>query len=460
MSAPIVLIHGYSDQGESFLTWKKRLQDKVNGRTIQVASYRSLTNEVSIKDIAEAFDRTLKSTAGLNEDEDFDAIVHSTGMLVIRAWLTTYPERRNRLKRLIGLAPATFGSPLATAGRSTLGAVFKGNKEWGPDFLEAGDMILDGLELASRFTWDLAHKDMLPNPELGRQAFYGTGNTTPYVFIFCGNKAYSGLRALVNEPGTDGTVRWAGCALNARKVTLDLTHDTEEKEVDESRFDFSKQKNVDIPLVLVDGLNHGSIIEDPPDDLVDMVANALEVDSKDAYDVWQADAAKWSRQARSKVDEWQQFVIHAVDERGDGIQDYNVQVGFVAANGEFEELEEFDLEVHAYAADKSFRCFHVNLTKLRKAQKDPKELCINVIASTGTKLVSYLGHGNRIWPGNTEGGNSAGMGYVTYDLGPVLHHKEGTLFYPFTTTLVEIVLNREPMPLVGISEVCWMLKNT
>ena len=31
----------------------------------------------------------------------------------------------------------------------------------GPDFMEAGDEILFGLELASRFTWDLAHDDLI-----------------------------------------------------------------------------------------------------------------------------------------------------------------------------------------------------------------------------------------------------------------------------------------------------------
>jgi hypothetical protein len=46
-------------------------------------------------------------------------------MLVIRAWLTSYgltgaigAQRQSRLKQLIGFAPATFGSPMAGAGRS------------------------------------------------------------------------------------------------------------------------------------------------------------------------------------------------------------------------------------------------------------------------------------------------------------------------------------------------------
>src|SRR6266571_4469480 len=110
---PIVLVHGYSDEGASFKVWERILEERgYDVAMIHACSYRSLTNEVTIKDIAEGFDRALRSRAGLSEDEPFDAIVHSTGMLVMRAWLTAYAGRRDRLKHLIGLAPATFGSPL------------------------------------------------------------------------------------------------------------------------------------------------------------------------------------------------------------------------------------------------------------------------------------------------------------------------------------------------------------
>src|SRR6202008_4567758 len=147
-------------------------------------------------------------------DEPFDAVVHSTGMLVIRAWLTTYAARKSRLKHLIALAPATWGSPLAHKGRSWLGSLFKGSKDpRSPDFLEAGNEVLHGLELGSQFTWDLAHLDLF-----GEDTFYGKTKSTPYVLLFCGDQPYRGIRELVSEPGTDGTVRLAGCSLNSRKA--------------------------------------------------------------------------------------------------------------------------------------------------------------------------------------------------------------------------------------------------
>ena len=112
-----------------------------------------------MRDIAEGFDKLLRQRAGLADDAPFDVMVHSTGMLVLRAWLTRRgaAERRlARVKHVIALAPATFGSPLAHKGRSFLGALVKGRKAFGPDFLEAGDQVLDALELGGRFTWQLA----------------------------------------------------------------------------------------------------------------------------------------------------------------------------------------------------------------------------------------------------------------------------------------------------------------
>jgi hypothetical protein len=194
--------------------------------------------------------------------------------------------------------------------------LFKGNKHLGPDFMEAGDRILDGLELGSRFTWDLAHLDLL-----GAETFYGPTRRTPYVFIFCGNQSYGGLRQFFDEPGSDGTVRWASCPLNTRKIILDLTRDPE-REGSEKRISIADWKNTDIPLISIDGKNHGTILSDPGDDLADLVDSALRYRARRA-DQWIDDATRKKRAHRRR---WRQFVVRAVDERGDPIPDYNIQL--------------------------------------------------------------------------------------------------------------------------------------
>jgi len=442
---PLVLVHGYSDAGKSFNHWKQRLVAcGYPANLIHIVTYESLTNEVTIKDIAEGFERALRLQAGLSADEDFDAIVHSTGMLVIRSWLTTYAARRSRLKRLIGLAPATFGSPLAHTGRSTLGAIFKGRKELGADFMEAGDEVLQGLELGSRFTWDLAHQDLI-----GRKPFYGPDADTPYVFVLCGTEAYGGARRLVNQPGTDGTVRLAGAALNTRKISIDLTRPAEDTGV-YKRVQLERWSNVALPVYLVPGLNHGSILTEPSDELVERLYSALKVSSPAQFDKWSAQTATRFGAGAATTTRFQQFVVHAVDERGDGIADYNVQLLTDDGNGGRQEVAGFDLDVHVYGRDPSLRCFHVNLDELKPERL--KSLYLQVVASARSRMVGYVGFDTSNQPGHMQ---SASINEITIDITSVLKKKEFTFFFPFTTTLVELTMNREPLPLNQANEVCW-----
>ncbi len=56
-----------------------------------------------------------------------DLVVHSTGALVARHWLTSqYQADQHPVRRLVMLAPANFGSHLAHKGRSFPGRVVKG----------------------------------------------------------------------------------------------------------------------------------------------------------------------------------------------------------------------------------------------------------------------------------------------------------------------------------------------
>lgn len=434
---PLVLIHGYSDQGKSFDRWKRLLEAKgFDVSKVGTANYRTLTNEVTIKDLAEGLDRALKAR-GIGEDEPFDALVHSTGMLVIRAWITAYPARLARVRRIVGLAPATYGSPLAHKGRGWLGAIFKGNKEPGPDFMEAGDRVLDGLELASAFTWDLAHRDLV-----GENRLYTAAATTPYVFVFCGTQGYSGIRRFVSPPGSDGTVRWAGCSMDTRKVVVDLTMEGVGRRV---RW-LPEGRPFDAPVNFVEGVDHTTILQDPPKALVERVAAALEVDSAATLRDWQRKGEVEQKRVRTGLSRWQQFVIRLVDERGDPVPDYNVEL--VSGKGKSE--TDFEMQVHPYGADPSLRCFHVDLDRLNPDGLD--SLTMKVVAPSGSALITYLGVGSdRRLPDGRVRRN--GVVDASVDMAPLLRAGGFSLFYPFTTTLVEIRLNREPLPLKGMPEV-------
>ncbi len=444
MPNPLILVHGYGSSGDAFSKWRAALL--AAGRKVEdisIGNYVTLNNEVTVDDIATGFDYRLHER-GLDRTP-FDAIVHSTGMLVMRAWLTasnTSVSRRGLLKHLVALAPATFGSPIAAKGRSLLGRIFEGNKHLGPDFLDSGDLVLSNLELGSEFTWDLAHKDLIDTK------LYGPNNDTPYVFVFDGTDDYGKIAEIFmpgEQLGSDGVVRWSAVALNTRKITLNLG-------VPKGGLQWADWSNLlDIPLIPVAGLNHNQIMSEPPQELIDLVMAALKVNSQadfaSFHNVNVANAAV-VKQAKAKLDKdrWQQFVVHAVDSHGNGITDYSIQIVAKSADGKSETtLTDFEEDVHPYAADKSYRCFHVKLDRLPD-KVSGKKLFARIIASTGTKLVGYQGYGS---------GSSA----ASPDFGPVdldLSGYDGStpgnpsLFYPFTTTLIEIILNREPMPPVDI----------
>lgn len=442
MSRPIILIHGYSDQGPSFKKWKSILCNSgIETTTINVCDYKTLTNEVTIKDLAEGFDRALKlkfkKEFAENPNFEFDAIVHSTGMLVLRAWLSTYPEKRLvRLKHLIGLAPASFGSPLAHRGRSWIGSLFKGNREWGTDFMEAGDKVLDGLELGSRFTWDLAHKDLINESRV----FYSPEPDTPYVFIFIGDKRYGPLYDTITKaPGTDGTVRHAGCSLNTRKIMVDFTR----PEDDKGRYYISPwgedtRSNLGIPFVPMAGLNHATILTDPTPDLINMVIDALKISSHEELKNWNEHAIQVSAGSFNRLKKYQQFVVHCVDERGDGISDFHIQLYKKEATDDEEQL--VDMEMHSYSTDNSYRCYHVNLDEID--YMNLKNIRLELTASSGSELVGYSQFYKDdlvydIHPTST----------ISLDLTPYTTNSDLKFFFPFTTTLIELILNREPLPL-------------
>ena len=450
MKRQVVIVHGYSDKGESAKEWCRRLSAAgYDASQIHVADYVTLSNEITIKDLSEAFDRAVRLKPNLNQSQPFDAIVHSTGMLVVRSWLSTYQARRNRLKHLIGLAPATWGSPLADQGRSLLGAVFKGSHHLGPDFMEQGDRVLAALELGSSFTWDLAHKDLVTDTPV-----YGPDGDTPYPFIFVGLKDYGFIKSLVTESlGTDGTVRWAGVGFNCRRIEMDLSIDPASGKG--PRVSYRPWKNTNVPMVLLRNHNHGTIFTAPDDDLVEAVTAALQVETADQYAAWKSKYEdKTLHEARQAgITPWQQFIIHLIDERSDGISDYYVDL--YTKNGDtWMPLEQFAPDVHAFSDDPSYRCFHVNIAPFAHdngAQPKVTNLWLRLIASSGTKLVAYFGYGTeRITDDGLPVLNS-GKWDAAIDLTPHLQQTVASgdvkLFYPFTTTLVEIRMNREPMPL-------------
>ncbi len=230
MVEPIVIVHGWSDEAASFIELAKFLSENlgVSVEQIDLADWLSLNDEVTYMDLREAMNRAWLNNPRLKKAAKVNVVSHSTGALVVRSWMTHFYEKNESqcpIKRHLMLAPANFGSPLAHKGKKFYGRLFKGFQKRFKYGLETGTHLLHGLELASPFTWDLAEKDVFSTK------WYGKDNIMATVLV--GNRGYGGVFQLLNEEGSDGTVRVSTANLNAAKLTVYF--DEQGKPVDEKK---------------------------------------------------------------------------------------------------------------------------------------------------------------------------------------------------------------------------------
>jgi hypothetical protein len=235
MADKLLIVHGYSDGSTSFTALGDFLvQQGVYSHTdVFYLDYSSMDDQATFHDFADKLDTDHR--ARLN-GQRVDVICHSTGSLVVRAWLALHAERNRRrrldedcpIDRLLCFAPANFGSDLAGLGQSFLGkfrTTFFNSHSHKEDFLESGKVVLRGLEPASPFQWDLSF-----NYDLHGDASYFSERRKEsqrcYPFVLAAGEAYGGVEAkLVKQRGmlgTDGTVRIAGTSLNTRACSLDF----------------------------------------------------------------------------------------------------------------------------------------------------------------------------------------------------------------------------------------------
>jgi|694.fasta_scaffold95292_4 pimeloyl-ACP methyl ester carboxylesterase len=472
MARPLIFLHGYSANADDFELWRSKLiaARGLNSNETFVIDYKTLANNVGINDIAEGFDRALKEEANLGELSEFDAVVHSTGMLVIRAWLARYNamNRPERLRHLIALAPATNGSPVAHKGRSWIGALVKGSKNWrGPDFMESGDEVLKALELGSEFTWSLAERDLFGD---GNTARFLKGPKSPFVFTFCGDSGLGAITDLATQAvgtkinGSDGVVRWAGAALNSRRLLIDYSLTDPSSKSNTPVFKVSEWTNQNNELVLWPGMNHGTIMDKHIDSILDLVVKAFDVESDDAYLKWndEAQSAAASHRRRKKPRPWQQFVIRVSDERGVGVQDWSIGLSLKKVNESRTRVVPID-DLHPYGPDKSYRCLHLDLEAAGIAPDSDldsiESFVMELSLSTSTPYVVYERPEDDTKDGNDNGlaGIGEGLTRIRERLDVFLKPDNKYNFIlpmPFTTTFVEIRVNRSPSPAAEGRSLC------
>ncbi|HET7175240.1 MAG TPA: phospholipase [Gammaproteobacteria bacterium] len=223
----VILVHGWSVRNtDSYGGLPERLKREARRhpeldldlRQIWLSEYISFHNEVTIQDIARAFQAALEHEFGaaLSRGQRFACITHSTGGPVIRAWLQENYLAKGRsdtpLSHLVMLAPANFGSALVQLGLAKLSRL----RSWF-DGVEVGTGVLDWLELGSRESTAL-------NLQWLDQGASLIGPTGVFPFVLAGQshdpKLYDFVNSYSAEMGSDGVVRSAAANLNFTHVVL------------------------------------------------------------------------------------------------------------------------------------------------------------------------------------------------------------------------------------------------
>ena len=457
-----LIIHGWSDCSDSFKALKKQLQKHGIGDvdTILYGDYQSREDNITFNDVVDGLNDQMIDKGLINPDgskkADINVVVHSTGGLVIRHWIWHYYADNIDecpVRRIVMLAPANFGSPLAHRGKSFLGRLVKGRWKVG-DLLEVGRTLLNGLELASPYQWELAHNDIFTE----HPSYFNRNQIQ--LTILTGIEDYSGLRGWVNKPGTDGTIVISGATLNSVKLRLDFSNP-------DTPYEWKQIKTADdFGFGVLPGLDHGSIVSRFKEDdaeIVDITVEALSLRSANDFTAFKKKLKQrteetytsYAEKDSEQYSKYQQFIIHGCDDHGEPVRDFTFEFevyktskadrGTVATGKYFNQLEQHFSDrfqhlllgqIHTHKTDSSYRRILVNHTLLR-----------NLIEETRNKLGDFVLIMKIFVPEIDKG--------IFYDVDSLQNiviyrsdekdskQQSPSLFYENTTTLMEFSVDRQ-----------------
>jgi pimeloyl-ACP methyl ester carboxylesterase len=442
MKRPIIIIHGWSDNSTSFRPLAKFLKASTGRPVLPIflADYLSMNDEVSLPDLGAAMINALSRQNIPTHAQAFDAIVHSTGGLVVREFLHqfcrnpdgTQNPKLSPIANLLMLAPANFGSPLARMGKSMVGRLFKGWKWDGP--FETGTQVLDALELGSPYSWELAQRDLF-DPSF---PIFAPEHTR--VTVITGTNAYPDrLKQMAHENGSDGTVRVATANLNARAWKLTLEDPTNPKLTEVAR-------NCPEFAMAVFDRNHSSIardIQSQREAWQQVVLGSLAVDAagygalvQQCQSVTNATFVEGRQPGKRNQERFHEF-LHAVfrvrDQYGNPIPDYFLefyQEANDARDQVFTKIQTEVLEkVTCNSQDKSIRSLFFDTTDLDNLQRERPDLEVrlSIVAANLSKDIYY-----RNPPNQPHGGI------------PVFRSDLRSFFLPNQPVLIDVTLFRDP----------------
>lgn len=392
---PIVILHGWSDEGASFRDLANLLRRRLDRPVVEIslADYATMDDEVTYDDLVVAMTRAWARRKLPMGPGAVDAVVHSTGGLVVRDWLVRNfgTQGGAPIKHLLMLAPANFGSPLAHKGNAFLGRMTLGWKADKP--FQTGTHILHGLELASPYSWDLAKRDRFT----AAADLYGKGRILCTVLV--GNAGYDGIKAAANEDGSDGTVRASTANMDCAMLEADFSQSPKRPvyklstSLGETAFRVMEKENHSTIAAKDGGPKNRETAE--------CMARALTVEDA-GFDAWReecaAATAKVMEKGRRKDEThgFQNTVFVVEDQFGRKVKDYFLE--FYVKDDDrdwFARMFHRDAirTVHAYGPDPSFRSVYVDCTVLRKqVDKEWEGMTISLTALPEIRKTGSVGY--------------------------------------------------------------------
>ncbi|MCG6122003.1 MAG: hypothetical protein MEP57_04770 [Microvirga sp.] len=419
MQKQIAILHGWSDDSRSFRPLRDFLASHgFAPSAIWLGDYVSRDDDVRVEDAARRMQEVVAAKIDAGElTPPFDLIVHSTGGLVAREWLAQhYPDGRGApVKRLVMLAPANFGSRLASLGKSMIGRIGKGWNNW----FETGRGLLDALEPASPYQRRLALRDLFDETGGGARGPYGADRVWP--FVITGTRGYSSLmRQIVNEAGADGVIRAAAANLNAVGLTLDFSANARTPEI---RAWTPRAGSLAFPFAALPDRDHTTITrpdrsigapEQASGRLGDLLLEALSCESAEQYRAienrWRAVSEETAALSRDPAEraaffggrppagesfrQHMQIVTHVRDDYGAPAGDYFIEF-FSPDQGGVQDIVLFQRKVlrhvHVNALDPSARCLYVDREALASVfYQRYRRLAVSLSATAPGRNVAYF----------------------------------------------------------------------
>ena len=412
---PLIILHGWSDHSQAFEPLARELARR--GRSVLplwLGDYVSMEDAVTVDDVAQALEAALQTLIlARSLQAPLDMIVHSTGGLVARAWLSRFDRHRTEpwLARLVMLAPANHGARLASTGKSLVVRLSMGL----PHGFQTGAQMLNALELGSPWQWSQSLSDVLHDASLGEAgpAVYGSQACMP--FVLAGTRGYQSLlRQAFNEPGADGVVRAAAANLNCRGATLDFS-------VDPSEPVFTPWAPRDdlapYALGLMPDEDHTSITEAQGALTLSCILQALDCPREDAayrqvVQEWEDRNAqvcdgRTDADSTSAQHHYLQLNTFVVDDRGSPVEDHFIEFSAPDPQRDERAMSYFHAQVlehcHKNQVNSACRCFYIDRSDLMNgfypqvAAGAAAELRLSISAAAPSTRVSYLGRGSGAW---------------------------------------------------------------